>query len=121
MSHYRSFCYTSITAKNAKNFFIFFLFFLNQSHVYFPPLSLSVCSLNLSHSFSLPLSLCLAGLIECLNKLINHWHWWKTDRSGEVMFIKLPPICFFLIPVVVSLLNMHIFPPSLRSLCHGQG
>lgn len=76
-------------------FLSFFFFFLNQSHVYFPPLSLSVCVLTLSHSFSPSLSLCLAGLIECLNKLINHWHWWKTDRSGEVMFIKLPPICFF--------------------------
>lgn len=76
-----------------------FFFFFYQSHIYFPPLSLSVCTFTLFHYLSLPLSLsfslCLAGLIECLNKLINHWHWWKTDRSGEVMFIKLPPICFF--------------------------
>lgn len=56
---------------------------------------ISLLAHPLSFLLPLPLSLCLAGLIECLNKLINHWHWWKTDRPGEVMFIKLPPICFF--------------------------
>jgi len=92
MSHQRSCRHTSITAENAKKKDLKTKL-KQKSLVYFPPLSLSVYSLTLSHSFSL--SLCLAGLIECLNKLINHWHWWKTDRPGEVMFIKLPPICFF--------------------------
>lgn len=44
---------------------------------------------SLPHALSM---LCMAGLIEYLNKLINHRHAVKMDRSREVMFIKLPPI-----------------------------
>lgn len=96
-SHHRWTCIKS----NREHYFLFSLF------------STFVLISLLAHPLIPPppsRSLCSAELIECLNKLINHWHWWKTDRSGEVMFIKLPPICFFLIPVVVYLLNMHIFP-----------
>lgn len=40
--------------------------------------------------------LCFSGLIEYLNKPINHWNSYKTDRSGEVMFIK--PLNLFFNP-----------------------
>lgn len=50
--------------------------------------SLSLCT-PLFRALFMPL-LCLAELIEYLNKQINHWHAAKTDRSREVMFIKLP-------------------------------
>lgn len=46
----------------------------------------------LSISGSVPtapvVGLCFSGLIEYLNKPINHWNSYKTDRSEEVMLIK---------------------------------
>lgn len=66
-----------------------YIFFLGFSSPLPPWPFISSSSLSLSCS-SLPF-LCMAGLIEYLNKLINHGRPAKTDRSREVMFIKLPP------------------------------
>lgn len=76
----------------------------------------------LSHTCSLHAFLCMAGLIEYLNKLINHGRPAKTDRSREVMFIKAThptltlQFCFLNPHLQFIVLNPHIPSPLLPFL-----
>lgn len=104
-------------------------------HPLLPPTSLSHPSSPrpLLHTCSLHAFLCMAGLIEYLNKLINHGRPAKTDRSREVMFITKPhppppsdfvsliPTCsLFCWMCTFTPLSSLTAPPPLKSLCQAK-
>lgn len=77
-----------------------------HSGIYFPCPYLS--------PWLLRFSLCFTGLIEYLNKLINHRNSYKTDRSGEVMFIKT--LNLFFNPFSNSFAEYALFSLEISSL-----